>query len=46
MTYRYYMQEPRQMMEIKMVKHVKDMSEKENFFNQNLLTYKHELNEF
>ena len=32
MTYRYYMQQPRQMIETKMVKHVKNMWE-ENFFN-------------
>ena len=33
MTYRYYLQQPRQMIETKMVKHVKNMSENENFFN-------------
>ena len=46
MTYRYYMQQPRQMIETKMVKHVKKMSEEEKIFIYNLLTYKHELNEF
>ena len=42
MTYRYYMQQPRQMMETKMVKHVKNMSEEE-IDNYNFLTYKHRL---
>ena len=42
MTYRYYMQQPRQMIETKMVKHVKNMSEEE-IDNYNFLTYKHKL---
>ena len=36
MTYRYYMQQPRQMIETKMVKHIKYMSEQDNFFIYNL----------
>ena len=39
MTYRYYMQQPRPMIESKMVKHMKYMSEEEKFLNYNLLTY-------
>ena len=46
MTYRYYMQQSRRMIETKMVKHVKNMSAEEKFFNYNLLTYKHQLNVF
>ena len=46
MTYRYYMQQLRQMIETKMVKHVRNMSEEEKIFNYNLLTYKHKLNVF
>ena len=44
MTYSYYMQQPRPMIESKMVKHIKHMSEEEKFFNYKLLTYKHDLN--
>ena len=44
MTYRYYMQQPRPMIESKMVKHVKNMTEEEKFFNRNFLTYKQKLN--
>ena len=43
MTHRYYMQQPRQMIETKMAKHVKNMSEEEKIFNYNLLTFKHKL---
>ena len=43
MTYRYYMQQPRQMIETRMVKHEKNMSEEEKIFNYNLLIYKHDL---
>ena len=44
MTYRYYMQQPRPMIESKMVKHIKYMSEEEKIFSYNFLAYKHELN--
>ena len=43
MTYRYYMQQPTPMIETKMVKHVKIMSEEEKILNYTLLTYKHKL---
>ena len=43
MTYRCYMQQPIPMIESKLVKHIKYMSEEEKFFNYNLLTYKHDL---
>ena len=43
MTYRYYMQQPRPMIETKMVKHIKYMSEDEKFFNYDLISYKHDL---
>ena len=46
MTYRYYMQQRRQVIESKMVKHVKFMSEEIKIFNYNFLTYKHKLNVF
>ena len=46
MAYRFFMQQPRQMIETKMVKHVKNMSEEVKFFINNLLTYKHKLNVF
>ena len=46
MTYRHYMQQPRQMIETKMVEDVKNMSEKEKIFAYNLLTYKHKFNVF
>ena len=39
MTYRDYMQQPRPMIESKMVKHIKYMSEGEKFFIYNLLSY-------
>ena len=42
MTYRYYMQQPRSMIESKMVKHLKNMSEEE-IDNYNFLTCKHML---
>ena len=42
MTYRYYLQQPRPMIESKKVKHIKYMSE-QKFFNYNLLTCKHKL---
>ena len=45
MTYRYYMQQPRQMRETKMVKHVKKMPEEE-IDNYSFLTYKHMLSLF
>ena len=44
MTYRCYMQQPRPMIESKMVKYKKHMSQEEKFFNYNLLTYKKDLN--
>ena len=44
MAYRYYMQQPRPMIESKMVKHIKYMSEEEKNFKCDLLTYKHDLN--
>ena len=43
MTYRYQLQQPRPMIESKMVKHIKYMSHEEQFKNYNFLTYKHEL---
>ena len=43
MTYRYYMQQPIPMIETKMVKHLKNMSEEEKIINFNLLTFKHKL---
>ena len=43
MTYRYNMQQPRPIIESKMVKHIKYMSEEEKFFNYNLLTFEHDL---
>ena len=43
MTYRYYMQQPRPMIESKMVKHIKYMLEEEKSFNDNFLAYKHDL---
>ena len=46
MTYRCYMQQPRQMIETKMSKHVKNMSEEEKFLVYNLLSFKHKLNVF
>ena len=46
MTYRYQLQQPRPMIESKMVKHIKYMSEEENTFNYNLLTRKHKLSLF
>ena len=42
-TYRYYMHQPQPMIESKMVKHIKYMSEEEKFFNYNFSTYKHDL---
>ena len=45
-TYRYYMQQPRQMIETEMVKHGKNLSQEEKFFNYNLITCKHELSLF
>ena len=42
MTYRYYMQQPRPMIESKMVKHIKYMSE-EGIDNYNFLACKHKL---
>ena len=44
MTYRYYMQQLRPMMESKMVKQRKYMSEEEKIVNYDLLTSKHKLN--
>ena len=41
-TYRYYMQQPRPMIESKMVNHLKNMSEEE-IDNYNFLTCKHKL---
>ena len=46
MTHRYYMQQPRPIIETKMVKQVKDMSEEEKNINYNFLTYKRKLNVF
>ena len=46
MTYRYYMQQLRQMIETKMVKLVKNMSKEEKTLNYNLLNSKHKLNVF
>ena len=43
MTYRYYMQQPRSMIESKMVKHKKYMSHEEQINNYNFLTCKHKL---
>ena len=37
------MQQPRPMIETKMVKHIKNMSEEEKIISYNLLTYKHKL---
>ena len=42
MTYRYYMQQSRPMIESKMVKHIKYISEEEND-NYNFLPWKHNL---
>ena len=46
MTYRFYMQQPRPIIETRMVKQVKDMSEEEKSINYKFLTYKHKLNVF
>ena len=46
MTCRYQLQQPRPLIESKMVKHVKYMSHEEQIINYNLLIYKHELNVF
>ena len=46
MTYRYYMQQPRQMIETKMAKHVKNMLEEEKIPKYKLLTYKNKLSLF
>ena len=46
MTYRYFMQQPRPMIESKMVKRIKYMSQEGKLFNYDLLTYRHDLNEF
>ena len=43
MSYRYYMQQPRPMIETKMVKQVKNKSEEEKIIIYNLLTYKYKL---
>ena len=43
MTYRFYLLQPRQMMESKMNKHIKNTSDEEKIFNYELLTYKHRL---
>ena len=43
MTYRYYMQQSRSMIESKMVKHRKHMSHEEQINNYNSLTCKHKL---
>ena len=44
MTYRYYMQPPRPMIESKKVKHLKNMSE-EDIDNYNFLTCKHKMSQ-
>ena len=43
LTYIYYMQQPRPMIESKMIKHIKYMSEEEKVFIYNLLSDKHKL---
>ena len=43
MTYRYQLQQPRPMIESKMVKHIKYMSHEEQSNNYNFLTCKHKL---
>ena len=43
MTYRYQLEQPRPMIESKMVKHTKYMSHEEQINNYNFLTFKHEL---
>ena len=43
MTYRYQLQQPKPMIESKMVKHIKYMSHEEEINNYNFLTCKHEL---
>ena len=43
LTYRYQLQQPRPMIESKMVEHINYISEGEKFFTYNLLTYKHDL---
>ena len=45
-TYRHQLQQPRPMIESKMVNHIKYMSEEEKIFNYNILTYKHKLSLF
>ena len=44
MTNRYFMQQPRPIVESKLVKLIKYMSEGEKSFIYNLLTYKQDLN--
>ena len=46
MTFSYYMQQPRQMIETEIVEHVKNMSEEEKNFIDNFLTCKHTLSLF
>ena len=43
MTYRYQLEQPRPMIESKMVKHIKYMSHEDQINNYNFLTCKHEL---
>ena len=43
MTYRYQLQQPKPMIESKMVKHIKYMSHEEQINNYNFLTCKHNL---
>ena len=43
MTYRYQLEQPRPMIESKMLKHIKYMSHEEQIDNYNFLTCKHEL---
>ena len=43
MTYRYQLQQPKPMIESKMVKHIKYMSHEEQISNYNFLTCKHKL---
>ena len=46
LTNRYHLQQPRPIIESKMVKHIKYMSHDEQFIKYNSLIYKHELNVF
>ena len=43
MTYRYQLQQPKPMIESKMVKHIKNTSHEEQIYNYNFLTCKHKL---